>query len=159
MTIKEIIKEPNEILRRKCEIVTDFDEAKRIAADLIEIMKSIPVRYGVWHKWIGFAANQIGYSRRIIVLREDKDKYEILVNPVIVEKHFPFFQPESCFSLNRKRLLQHFYLLKRYLWVKVKYQDLNEQEHEKIIRGPSVIYQEIDHINGVMVSEGGFRIL
>ena len=157
--MREIVKEPDEILHKKCEQVTDFEEARKIADDLLQVMKSIPVRYGIWNKWIGFAANQIGYSKRIIGLRRGENKYEILVNPVIVEKRFPFLQPESCFSLNRKRLLQHFYLVKRYLWTKVKYQDLNETWHEKIIRGPTAVYTEIDHINGIMVSEIGFRVL
>jgi len=157
--MREIIKEPNEILHKPCEPITDFEEAGSIAKDLLEVMKSIPVRYGIWNKWIGFAANQIGYSKRIIGLKRGKDNYKILVNPIIVEKRFPFFQPESCFSLNRKHLLQHFYIVKRYLWAKVKYQDLDGQPHEIILRGPNAIYQEIDHINGIMVSEIGFRIL
>ena len=157
--MREIIKEPNKILHQKCEHVIDFEEAKKVADDLLEVMKSIPVRYGIWNKWIGFAANQIGYSRRVIGLKRGKDKYKILVNPVIVEKRFPFLQPESCFSLNRKRLLQHFYIVKRYLWAKVKYQDLEGQPREITLRGPNAIYQEIDHLNGIMVSGIGFRIL
>ena len=157
--MREIVKEPDEILHKKCEQVTDFEEAKKIADDLLQVMKSIPIRYGFWNKWIGFAANQIGYSKRIIGLKRGENKYEILVNPVIVEKRFPFLQPESCFSLNRKHLLQHFYIVKRYLWVKVQYQNLEGQPQEIILRGPNAIYQEIDHLNGIMVSEIGFRVL
>ena len=157
--MREIIKEPDNILHRECEPITDFEEAKKIAVDLLEVMKSIPVRYGFWNRWIGFAANQIGYSKRIIGLKRGKDKYEILVNPNITKKRFPFLQPESCFSLNRRRLLQHFYLVKRYLWTKVTYQNLEGQPQEIILRGPNAIYQEIDHLNGIMVSEIGFRIL
>ena len=147
------------MLHKKCEPITDFREGKHIAEDLLLVMKSIQVRFGLWNRWLGFAANQIGYSKRVIGLKRGKDKYEILVNPVIVEKRFPFLQPESCFSLKRKHILQHFYLVKRYLWAKVKYQDLEGQSHEIILRGPNAIYQEIDHINGIMVSEIGFRIL
>ena len=32
---KEVIKEPNELLHKRCEAVTDFTEAKLIAHDLI----------------------------------------------------------------------------------------------------------------------------
>ena len=39
--MQEIIKEPNEILHKKCEPVTDFKEAKKIAGDLLQVMKSI----------------------------------------------------------------------------------------------------------------------
>ena len=148
----EIIKEPNKILHIKCVPVTDFGEAKKIADDLLQVIKSIPVRYGFCRK-----SNRILNENHWI--KEGENKYEILVNPVIVEKRFQFLQPESCFSLNRKHLLQHFYIVKRYLWVKVQYQSLEEQLQEIILRGPNAIYQEIDHLNGIMVSEIGFRVL
>ena len=149
-----ILKEPNEILHKKCEPVTDFKEAQQIAKELLEIIRSIPVKYLIWNRWIGFAANQIGYSKRIIGLRRGKDRYEILVNTIIIEKRFPLLQPESCFSLRK----HDFYLVKRYLWAKVQYRDLEGKSHEIILRGPNAIYQEMDHIDGKMISDIGFRI-
>lgn len=61
---------------------------------------------------------------------------------------------ETCYSLNREK----YYLVKRYLWAKVTYQDLQGMQCEKIVRGPSAIYQEIDHLNGIMISEIGVRV-
>lgn len=151
--MKEIIKEPNNLLHQKCEPVTNFDEAKQIANELLVVMKSVSKW---WNRWLGFAANQIGYSKRIIGLRKGKNEYDILINPVLIEKRFPFLYPEGCYSLPS---VKQIYLVKRYLWSKVKYQDLDGKPREIILKGPSAVYQEIDHINGIMVSEIGFRVL
>ncbi|MBI3335563.1 MAG: peptide deformylase [Candidatus Portnoybacteria bacterium] len=150
--MKEIIKEPNSLLHRKCEPVSNFEEAKLIADELLIVIKSVSKW---WNRWLGFAANQIGYSKRIIALRKSKNEYEILVNPVLVEKRFPFPYLENCYSLRLKEK----YLVKRYLWARVKYRDLEGKPNEIILKGPSAIYQEIDHLDGVLVSEAGLRIL
>ena len=150
--MREIIKEPNEILHKKCELVTDFEEAKKISVELLITIKSLTKW---WNRFLGFAANGIGYSKRIIVLRRDKSQYEFFTNPVFLEKRFPFPYIENCYCLN----LREFYLVKRYLWARVKYRDLQGVWREKVFKGFSGIYQEIDHLNGVMVSEIGVRIL
>ena len=75
-----------------------------------------------------------------------------MVNPVIVEKRLPFPYIERCYSL------RGLYIVKRYLWARVKYQNLEGNWRVRILIGPSAIYQEVDHINGVLVSEQGFRI-
>lgn len=149
----KIIKEPNNLLHQKCEPVSNFGEAKKIADDLLAVIKSVSKW---WNRWLGFAANQIGHSKRIIGLRKGKNEYEILINPVLLEKRFPFPYLEKCYSLPS---LKEVYLVKRFLWTRVKYQDLNGTWHETILRGPSAIYQEIDHIDGIMVSEIGWRVL
>jgi len=146
-----IIKEPNSLLHQKCESVSDFEEAKQIAGELLIVVKSVS-RW--WNRWLGFAANQIGYSKRIIALRTGRGEYEILVNPMVTEKRFPFPHLESCYSLNLKEI----YLVKRYLWAKVKYQNLKGEPQDLIVKGFSAIYQEIDHIDGVLISEVGYRI-
>lgn len=150
--MREIIKEPNNLLHQKCEAVVDFTEAKQIANELLVVIKSVSKW---WNRWLGFAANQIGFPKRIIALRKSRDEYEVLVNPILIETRFPFPYLETCYSLNRK----NYYFVKRYLWSKVKYQDLDGKPREMILKGPSAVYQEIDHINGIMVSEIGFRIL
>ena len=150
--MREIIKEPNSLLHQKCETVVNFDEAKEIANELLVVIKSVSKW---WNRWLGFAANQIGYSKRIIVLRKSKNEYEILVNPILIEKMFPFPFIETCYSFDVKK----YYLVKRYFWTKVKYQNLAGSSCEKILKGPSAIFQEIDHINGIMVSEIGLHIL
>lgn len=150
--MREIIKEPNNLLHKPCEPVDNFKEAERIANELLVVIKSV-TRW--WKLWLGFAANQIGYPKRIIILRKDQNEYEILVNPIIVKKRFPFPFIETCYSFDVKK----YYLVKRYLWVKVKYQNLEGDWCKMILKGPSAVYQEMDHIDRIMVSEIGWRIL
>ena len=146
-----VIREPDSMLHQQCEQVVNFQEAEMIAQKLLVIIKEFSKW---WNRWLGFAANQIGYNKRIIVLRNGKDHYRIFVNPVLVEKRFPFPYVETCFSLNPKK----YYLVKRYLWTKIKYDNLEGSSREMILRGPSAIYQEIDHLDGIMVSQKGIRI-
>ena len=150
--MQKIILAPDKRLRTRCTLVTDFIEAERISLELLSVIKSITKW---WNRWLGLAANQIGYSKRIVALRKGKSKYEILVNPVFVERRFPCFHVESCYSLYPKQ----YYLVKRYLWARIKYQDTLGNIHEMILKGPSAIYQEMDHINGIMVSDIGIRLL
>lgn len=148
--MSDILKEPNQLLHRQCEPVRDFDEATRIAEELLTAIKSVAK---FWNPWLGLAANQIGFSKRMIVLRKSKNDYEIMINPILIEKKFPFPYLERCYSVNG------LYLVKRYLWTKVKYQDLESNWHEIILKGINAIYQEVDHINGVLVSDIGMRVL
>lgn len=152
MTFK-IIKEPSPVLHQKCKLVSNFDEARKISRELLEAIRSVSKS---WNRWLGFASNQIGYSLRMIILRTGRDKYEFLVNHEIIEKKFPFPYLEQCYS---NKSLKEYYLVKRYLWVRVKYQNLEGQWKEIVLRGPSAIYHELDHLNGVMVNEIGVRVL
>ena len=147
----EILKEPYILLHQKCQSVIDFDEAKKIVDELLIVIKSATKW---WNRFLGFAANQIGYNKRIIILRAGNN-YNVLINPSFIEKKFPFPYLETCYSLDSKK----YYFVKRYLWARVKYQDLEAKPREIILKGPSAVYQEIDHINGIMVSEIGLRVL
>lgn len=151
MLMRKILQEPHVLLHRRCTTVRNFKEAKKITKELLSVIKSASKW---WNCWLGFAANQIGYSKRIIALRTGKNDYEILVNPIFIEKRFPCPYIETCYSL----ALKEYYLVRRYLWAKVKYQDLRGVWREKVLRGPSAIYQEIDHCDGIMVSKRGLQI-
>lgn len=146
----EIVKEPDERLHRRSEEVRDFNEGKKIAGELLSVVKSV-ARF--WKLWIGFAAPQIWYNKRIIVLRDGIKRYRFMVNPEILETKWPFLFVGRCYSL------KGLYVMKGYLWTKVKYQDLEGNYREKVFRGPSPIDHEIDHINGVLASDIGKRIL
>ena len=150
--MRKIIQEPNSLLHIQCKQVTDFDEARKIADDLLAVIKYVSKW---WNRWLGFAANQIGYSKRVIILRKGKNEYDTLINPTFIARRFQFPHIETCYSLNREK----YYLVKRYLWAKIKYQNTKSEWCEKILKGPSAIYQEMDHLDGIMVSEIGIRIL
>lgn len=147
-----VIHEPNELLHQKSDPVEDFAEVKRIAGDLLITVK----RWGKarwWNPFLGIAAPQIGFMRRIIVMQRWWNHYTIMINPVIVKSRIPVPYIERCYSVDGM------YLVKRYLWARVRYQDVSGVRHETVIIGPSAIYQEIDHLNGILVSQIGVRVL
>ena len=149
--MRQIIKEPNDILHKKCELVSDFNDARQVGYELLQAIRSVSKW---WNRRLGFAANQIGYLERIIALRKGKDEYEIFYNPVLIEKRIPFLYIETCYSLDSKK----YYLVKRYLYSKLRYYDESGIQREKNLKGFSAIYHEIDHINGIMLSDIGFCI-
>lgn len=147
-----VIHEPNGLLHQKSDPVEDFTEVKRIADDLLVTIKRW-ARSRWWCWWLGIAAPQIGFMRRVIVLRRGWNRYAVMVNPAIIERKIPVPYIERCYSVDGR------YVVKRHLWAKVRYQDVSGVWHEMVIMGPSAMYQEIDHLNGVLISQIGVWVL
>lgn len=146
-TPAEIIQHPDKRLRQTCKEVTEFDKKiEKIAKDLISVLKKVDLSFMPWY---GMAANQIGYDKRVIALKRAYHKYIIMVNPEILDRKWNFYSISGCFSL------KGMYLLKRFFWQKVRYQDLHGKYHEEVFKGgySSVLQQEIDHINGRLVCD------
>jgi peptide deformylase len=81
---------PDDILLKKCEDVTEFnEELAKIISDMEKIMLD--------HKGMGLAANQVGLSKRIFLLK-NKDGVVHFINPVIVEQEGHVFLDEGCLS-------------------------------------------------------------
>ncbi len=147
-----ILQYPNRHLKHVCEKVIDFKEAKEIASKLIEVTQKVD---GPLKIWLGMAANQIGYDKRIVILRKRKGSYTVMVNPEIIEQkwNLPIFS--QCYSVDG------LYIRRCPYWTKVQYQDLDGKEHIEIIKGgkSATLHQEIEHINGILISDIGKRIL
>ena len=144
----EILQEPNTILASVSEEITIFDEqTKQISEELKTVIKKADFRGHIFG--LGLAAPQLGYSQRIIALKSSYGSYQIMVNPKIAEQKWQLPWTEKCLSLEGRRFL------KRYFWVKVQYQDIEGNDFEETIIGPraAVLQQEIDHINGVLISD------
>ena len=90
-----IIKDINK-LKQKCEQVTDFEGAEKIATELLnELSES--------KKGIGLAANQIGYNKRVCVVNVKEPI--VLINPKIIDKSKETFVfPEGCLSFPNKKV-------------------------------------------------------
>ena len=71
-----IIKDKNK-LQQKCKQVTDFNNAEKIAAELLNELSNSKTG-------IGLAANQIGYDKRICVVNVKEPI--VLINPKIIDK-------------------------------------------------------------------------
>lgn len=147
-----IIQDPAEILHSKCKKVTDFKDAKEIASKLIEVTKVVD---GHFKPWLGMAAPQVGYNKRVIILRKSYRNYQVMVNPEIVEQKFVIPVVTKCFSVNG------IYIVKSPYWIKVQCQNLQGNYYTEVIKNGRAVtlQQEIDHINGILISDIGFRIL
>lgn len=149
-----ILQSPDKRLYTASTKVIDFDEAKKIAQKLIDVTRNVdkPLNF-----WLGMAAPQVGYNKRVVILRKSYQNYIVMVNPEIVDKTWLLPSIERCYSLKDRGR----YLLKRYFWLKIKYQDLEGRYHKDNVFGfrAYTMQQEIDHINGVLISDIGTRIL
>ena len=97
--MKSIITNIN-LLRKPCELITDFGEVKDIIKELEATFETVKDK--AW----GLAANQIGIQKRVAIIRMgyDKEKKEYknsvnLINPKILTKIDKIIVPEGCLSL------------------------------------------------------------
>lgn len=141
---KEILQSPDSHLKEISEEVTVFDDkVGKISNELHQVLKKVDIRESIFP--LGMAAPQIGYNKRIIAIKESYGNYKTMVNPEITEKKWRLPWIEGCFSVDGL----HF--TNRYLWTKVKYQDIDGNYHEEW--ASRIVQQEIDHIDGVLTTD------
>lgn len=156
MAIKRIIEAPNEILSTKTtKIKMDDVDLKEIVADLLEttINQKEP-------EAAGLAAPQIGYSKRVCIVREFQEipgteKFTIInhvmINPKIISYSKDLdLDYESCLSIPnlygkvlRPRTIKLIYTDKDGKEVKMKAKDFLAR----------VIQHEVDHLDGILFTE------
>ena len=125
---------------------------KKIADKLITVTKKVDKP---WKFWIGMAAPQIGYNKRIFILRKSYRNYTIMINPEVLKQKWLFPLICRCYSL------KGFYLTMYHFWFRVKYLDLKGYYHTETLRGgrAAAFQQEFDHINGLLLSDKGKRLI
>ncbi len=146
----DIVKVGDDILRKIAEAV-DLSTEKEYISHLIEEMIETVKNAG----GVGLAAPQVGISKRIIIVKDsDTNKFIPLINPEIIWKSFDKeCMKEGCLSVvdkNGKPIHENVF---RYTRVRVKYQDLDGQEHEILIKNhlmARIAQHEIDHLNGIL---------
>lgn len=155
--VKELVKLPNQALRKKSAPVKEIDsKIKKMAQEMVEYMDQhgaddLPP--------IGLAAPQLGELVRVIAFRRnpgarDKDDIQILINPTLVyAKDFSLVR-EWCLSIPGK-----VFRLRRAKIVKIR--GLTLDNVERSFRGHDLLAQvfehELDHLNGVLIDEIGER--
>ena len=145
MALKQILTEPNKILREKSLPVDKVDEdVQKLIDDLLETMYAAP--------GIGLAAIQIGIPKRVIVLdiaQKDGQKNPIcFINPEIIEKSINnSTYEEGCLSVPGQ-----FAEIDRPDKCYVKYLDYHGQPKEIKAEGMLAIciQHEIDHLDGIL---------
>ena len=145
MALKQILVEPNPILRQKSLPINEVDsELQKLIDDMLETMYAAP--------GIGLAAIQIGVPKRVIVLdlaAKDEPKNPMhFINPEIVEKsENNSIYEEGCLSVPGQ-----FAEIERPDKCHIKYLDYYGQPKELKTEGmlATCIQHEMDHLEGIL---------
>lgn len=156
----EVLQHPHTILARSCEKVDlTYLESGEIFPLLMMMQSHIEANNG-----IGLAANQIGVSKRIIMLRYDKECVHA-INPVIHVKRGHIKRMERCLSVNAT---ESAYAVPRAKTINVSFDAFREVENGEVKLGnvhtrmtglAAVVFQhELDHLNGLTIAQRGTLI-
>jgi peptide deformylase len=145
MSILNILKEPDPILRKKSTPVSVVDKSiKKLLNDMLETMYAAP--------GIGLAAAQVGVLKRLVVIDLAKDGEKkspiFFINPVITWKSDILEKKEEgCLSIP-----DYFAEIKRPNACHVKYLDQHGKEKQLKAEGllATCIQHEIDHCDGIL---------
>ena len=135
--VREIIRDPF-ILAKPGDPAGATDAL--IARDLMDTLEANKDRC------VGMAANMIGFSKRIIAVRDGAVSF-IMFNPVIIRKEGAFEAEEGCFSLEHTRKTT------RYHRITVEYGDQLFRKRKGVYEGwiAQIIQHEVDHCNGILI--------
>ena len=145
MALREILTEPNELLRTKSLKVDKVDEdLQKLMDDMLDTMYAAP--------GIGLAAIQVGVPKRVIVLdiaqKEGQKNPMFFVNPEIINKsENKSTYEEGCLSVPGQ-----FAEIDRPEKCYVKYLDYHGQPKEIKAEGmlATCIQHEMDHLEGIL---------
>lgn len=154
--MREIVKFPNKILRKKTEKIEKVDkELLKEVGELVEILEKS-------ENGAGLAAPQIGISKSFLGIK-NKDGVRILINPKLEssfgEKVYPKIIDdkgnESDFLEGCLSFPDLFGTVKRYLKIKVTWEEIKEGKLEfrnETLQGfEAIVWQhETDHLRGVL---------
>lgn len=138
-----ILKYPDPRLRKRCEPVTEFDEALRaLAARMLELMKAAP--------GVGLAAPQVGVLRRMFVMNQTGEAKDdlVFVNPTIHDLSGAKEAEEGCLSLP-----EVFINVRRGLRCRIAAFDLDGEPFERSGEDleARVWQHETDHLDGRLI--------
>ena len=156
MALREILTEPNKLLREKSLTVEKVDkDLQKLMDDMLETMYAAP--------GIGLAAIQIGVPKRVIVLDIDwRDKSESTSDEKHAERRNPmhFVNPEiitkstnnSTYEEGCLSVPGQFAEIDRPDKCLIKYLDYYGQPKELVAEGmlATCIQHEIDHLEGIL---------
>lgn len=148
MAIRQIVKEGDDVLTKKCRPVVKFDD--RLAALIDDMIETLHLANGV-----GLAAPQVGILRRVVIVDVGEGVIE-LVNPQIIAYSGEQESLEGCLSCPGE-----WGITRRPDYVKVKAQDRNGKEFT--IEGRELLAKafchEIDHLDGILYKQKAIRML
>lgn len=145
--IEEVLKAPNELLRKVSKEVTLFDDSLKGLADVM--IDTMYVQDGV-----GLAAPQIGVLQRLVLVDpsggDDSTQLLVMVNPKIDRTDGKQVSNEGCLSMPGVRGD-----VDRAMEVDVSFFDLNGQKYQRTFAGfvSAIVQHEIDHLDGVLFTD------
>ncbi|MBI3590148.1 MAG: peptide deformylase [Candidatus Melainabacteria bacterium] len=151
----KIVEYGDPVLRKVTSRVIKFDKSlRKLVEDMFETMYA--------SEGIGFAAPQIGVSKRVLVLdveypskryidqqtKKEVSSYNplVLINPVIIQKEGELISKEGCLSFPNV-----YFDVIRHKKIMVRYQDLLGKERRLLAENDLLcrcIQHEIDHLDG-----------
>ena len=79
MAIRNVVKEGDPILRKKCREITEVNDHIRMTMeDMLETMRA--------EMGVGIAGPQVGVMRRMFVAEPEPDRVYFMINPEITER-------------------------------------------------------------------------
>lgn len=139
MAIRNVVQVGDDVLRKVCFPVEEFDEKLwKLLDDMKETVRK--------EEGAGLAAPQVGILRRLAVVDVEEGYFE-LINPKIVAQKGEQSGWEGCLSVRGKSGI-----VSRPMKVTVVYQDRNGNPLEIKAKGffARAICHELDHLDGVL---------
>ncbi len=148
MAILNIVKDGDEILRKKSREVTEIDNR---LLTLLEDMKETMAKAG----GVGLAAVQVGKLKKVIVIDTGEDQLE-LINPVMLKKSGSQESLEGCLSCPNQ-----WGITRRPLKVEVETLTREGKKVKKKAEGflAKAICHEMDHLEGKLFYDEAVRML
>lgn len=144
MAILPICKYGDDVLRQRTAVVDAIDDSlQKLIDDMIETMYAAP--------GVGLAANQVGVSKRLMVIDLSVGKRagecHVFINPEIVESGGEVTEEEGCLSIP-----DFVEVVTRPERVKLRYLDRHGEEREMWGEGlmARAMCHEIDHLDGTL---------
>ena len=144
MAILPICKYGDDVLRQPTALITDIDDSlHKLIDDMIETMYAAP--------GVGLAANQVGVSKRLMVIDlsvgKRPDECHVFINPEIVESEGSITEEEGCLSIP-----DFVEVVTRPERVKLRYLDRQGVEREMWGEGlmARAMCHEVDHLGGTL---------
>lgn len=140
MAIRNVVTEGDEILRKKCRVVTEVtDRIRETMEDMLETMHS--------QAGVGIAAPQVGVMRRMFIAEPEPGRVYYMINPEILEQDGTQLSSEGCLSV--PGLVGD---VERPERIKIKAMDLDGEVKTYEFEGfdAVVMCHENDHLDGIL---------
>lgn len=144
MSVLEIRKYGNPVLREEAQLVTEIDDQiQKLIDDMIETMYAAP--------GVGLAANQVGVAIRLMVIDltvgDDPSQVYTFINPEIFDSEGEITEEEGCLSIP-----DFVEIVTRPEKLKVRFLDRKGKEQVMAAEGlmARAVCHEIDHLNGTL---------